>query len=71
MVTLRYEGKDVVVTPIRRGWRIQYEERVVETAYLEQGIGEAVGADAKEAIAFATRLLESYFESLSSMDGSK
>ena len=71
MVTLQYEGNDVLVTPIARGWRIEYEGRVLETPYLEHGIAEAIAVDAKQAVHFATRLLDEYFESLSSMDRSQ
>ena len=60
MVTLRREGKDVVITPLSGRWRVECDGRVVESTYLEYAIGEAIDVDEEHAVATVTRLIADY-----------
>ena len=72
MVTLRHDGRnggrphlldvDVVVTPLDGRWRVECDDRVVEGAYLEYAIGEALEIDDEDAIAVATALLDQHLD---------
>lgn len=59
---VQHEGSTIVATPVTDGWRVQYEGRTIESRFLEYAIAEAVGIDAKDAIAFATRILQEHIK---------
>jgi hypothetical protein len=60
VVTLRREGKDVEITPLSGRWRVECDGRVVESAYLEYAIAEAIDVDEEHAVSTVTRLIADY-----------
>ena len=68
MVTLRYEGRDVMVTPVAGRWRVEDGERTVEGLHLEYVIAEAIGVDPEHAVPTAARLIDEYLDRLDSQE---
>ena len=63
MIKLRYKGRDVRVTPLDGRWRVECEETLVESPYLEYAIAHVLGIDDEDAMPVATRLLDEHLES--------
>jgi len=72
VVTLRHDGRsggrhllhdvDVVVAPLDGRWRVECEERVVESTYLDYAIAEALKATENDAVAVGTQLLDQHLD---------